>query len=42
VPDVDATEVPEVITLALMAGVPLIVGLVNVGLVRVIGAFNPF
>ena len=36
VPDVDATAVPNVITLALITGVPLIVGLLIVGLVNVL------
>ena len=35
VPLVDATAVPEVMTLAPITGVPLIVGLVIVGVVRV-------
>ena len=35
VPEVDATDVPEVMTLAPMTGVPLIVGLLIVGLVKI-------
>jgi hypothetical protein len=41
VPDVDATAVPDIMTLAPITGVPEIEGLVNVGLVSVIGASNP-
>jgi len=36
VPLVDATAVPDVITLALITGVPLIVGLLIAGLVKVL------